>query len=131
MPPEATPRELCLRDQRSMLGGAFKRLKGLCRTQAGIGGHLLRILQTKQTDEKSSVDLCTAVGRTYQGEEAAGRAAKLIDRLGSFKRACTAKENIANECMAEAFGLHHQPRSTRLPIPLWGITRQPSLGLGA
>ena len=114
-----------------MLGGAFKRLKGLCRTQAGIGGHLLRILQTKQTDEKSSVDLCTAVGRTYQGEEAAGRAAKLIDRLGSFKRACTAKENIANECMAEAFGLHHQPRSTRLPIPLWGITRQPSLGLGA
>ena len=64
-------------DQRSMLGGAFKRLKGLCRTQAGVGGHLLQILQIKQTDEKLSVDLCTAVGRTYQGEEAAGRAAKL------------------------------------------------------
>ena len=114
-----------------MLGGAFKRLKGLCRTQAGIGGHLLRILQTKQTDEKSSVDLCTAVGRTYHGEEAAGWAAKLIDRVGSFKRACTAKESIASECIAEASGLHHQPRSTRIPIPLWGMTRQPSLGLGA
>ena len=131
MPPEAMPRELCLRDQCSMPGRAFKRLKGLCRTQAGVGGHLLRILQIKQTDEKSSVDLCTAVDRTYQGEEAAGRAAKLIDRLGSFKRACTAKENIAHEYIPEAFGLYHQPRSTRLPIPLWGMTGQPSLGLGA
>ena len=80
-----------------MLGGAFKRLKGLCRTQAGIGGHLLRILQTKQTDEKSSVDLCTAVGRTYQGEEAAGRAAKLIDRPGSFKGACNCGVSLLSQ----------------------------------
>ena len=92
---------------------------------------MLRILQIKQADEKSSVDLCIAVGRTYQGEEAAGRAAKLIDRVGSFKRACTAKENIANECIPEAFGLHHQPRSTWLLMPLWGMRSQSSVGLGA
>ena len=131
MPPRATPRELCWRDQRSMLGRAFKRLKGLCRTQAGMGGHLLRSSRSSRP-MRSPLSICAPRwAGTYQGEEAAGRAAKLIDRLGSFKGACTAKANIANECIPEAFELHHQPRSTRLPIPLWGMTRQPSLGLGA